>query len=67
VTQPIRPVDWREPSVTAPDAVDAVPRVRLLTPAEREAARRRREALRRAKEKENPSPQGRPGTVDHFG
>jgi hypothetical protein len=47
VTQPIRPVDWREPSVTAPGAVDAVPRVRLLTPAEREAGKRRREALRR--------------------
>jgi hypothetical protein len=49
VTQPIRPVDWREPSVTAPGAVDAMPRVRLLTPAEREAARRRREELRRAR------------------
>jgi hypothetical protein len=50
VTQPIRPVDWREPSVTAPGAVDPVPRVRLLTPAEREAAKRRREALRRARD-----------------
>ena len=50
MTQPIRPVDWREPSVTAPGAVDAVPRVRLLTPAEREAAKRRRAALRRARD-----------------
>jgi hypothetical protein len=65
VTQPIRPVDWREPSVSAPGAVDGVPRVHLLTPAEREAARRRREALRRAKDRK--SPQDRPGTVDHFG
>jgi hypothetical protein len=65
VTQPIRPVDWREPSVTAPGAVDGVPRVRLLTPAERETARRRREALRQAKDKK--SAQGRPGAVDHFG
>jgi hypothetical protein len=65
VTQPIRPVDWHEPSVTAPGAVDAVPRVRLLTPAEREAARRRREALRREAAK-RPT-QARPGTVDHLG
>jgi hypothetical protein len=50
VTQPIRPVDWREPSIAAAGAVEAVPRVRLLTPAEREAAKRRREALRRARD-----------------
>ena len=65
MTQPIRPVDWREPSVTAPGEVEAVPRMRLLTPAERESARRRREALRQAKDRK--SPQARPGTVDHFG
>jgi hypothetical protein len=64
VTQPIRPVDWREPSVTAPGAVDAVPRVRLLTPAEREAAKRRREALRRDRDR---SPQVPPRGDDHFG
>jgi hypothetical protein len=62
VTQPIRPVDWREPAVTAPGAVDAVPRVRLLTPAEREAARRRREALRKAKAAAHQVPRG---TADH--
>jgi hypothetical protein len=62
VTQPIRPVDWREPSVTAAGAVDAVPRVRLLTPAEREAARRRREALRRAREQSAQVPRG---AADH--
>jgi hypothetical protein len=62
VTQPIRPVDWREPAVTAPGAVDAVPRVRLLTPAEREAAKHRREALRRAR---GQSPQVRSGKADH--
>jgi hypothetical protein len=58
VTQPIRPVDWREPSVTAPGAVDAVPRVRLLTPAEREAAKRRREDVRRARGKPPQVPRG---------
>jgi hypothetical protein len=62
VTQPIRPVDWREPSVAAPGAVDGVPRVRLLTPAEREAAKRRREAVRRARGK---SPQVPRGAADH--
>jgi hypothetical protein len=63
VTQPIRPVDWREPAVEGPDAVPAVPRVRLLSPAEREAARRRREAVRETRRK--PAAQVRPGTVDH--
>jgi hypothetical protein len=62
VTQPIRPVDWREPAVTAPGAVDAVPRVRLLTPAEREVARRRREELRKAKAGSHQVPRG---TADH--
>ena len=66
MTQPIRPVDWREPSVTAADAVSAVPPVRLLTPAEREAARRRREELRRKAAHPNPA-QVSPGTVDHTG
>ena len=62
MTQPIRPIDWREPSVEGPDAVPAVPRVRLLSPAEREAARRRREELRKARGK---SPQVPRGAVDH--
>ena len=56
MTQPIRPVDWREPSVTAPGAVDGVPRVRLLTPAEREDARRRREQARRQRTSGRPEP-----------
>lgn len=62
MTQPIRPVDWREPAVDGPDSVPAVPRVRLLNPAEREAARRRREEIRRAAKK---SAQVPPGAVDH--
>jgi hypothetical protein len=40
--------------------------VRLLTPAEREAARRRREELRRKAAHPNPA-QVSPGTVDHTG
>jgi hypothetical protein len=62
VTQPIRPVDGREPSVPGPDAVPAVPRVRLLSLAEREAARRRREEIRRARERAAQVPAR---TVDH--
>jgi hypothetical protein len=62
VTQPIRPVDWREPSVDGPDAVPAVPRVRLLSPAEREAARRRREELRKSRRKSAQVPRK---AVDH--
>ena len=62
MTQPIRPVDWREPSVEAADAVPGVPRVRLLSPAEREAARRRREELRKARGKSAQVPRG---AVDH--
>ena len=49
VTEPIRPVDWREPAIRSLDPVTGVPRVRLLTPAEREEARRQREELRRRK------------------
>jgi hypothetical protein len=42
VTEPIRPITRREPA-----PIDPVPKVRLLTPAEREEARRQREALRK--------------------
>ena len=42
--------------------VERVQRVRLLTPSEREAARRERERKRREK-----SPKGGDGTVDQFG
>lgn len=62
MTQPIRPVDWREPAVAGADAVPAVPRVRLLSAAEREAARRRREEMRRGAKKRTQVP---PGAVDH--
>jgi hypothetical protein len=62
VTQPIRPVDRRDPSVEGPDAVPGVPRVRLLSPAEREAARRRREELRKARATSAQVPRG---AVDH--
>jgi hypothetical protein len=49
VTEPIRPVDWREPAIRSLDPVTGLPRVRLLSPAEREEARRQREELRRRK------------------
>jgi hypothetical protein len=41
---PIRSISRREPAV---NRVDALPRLRLLTPAEREEQRRMRDALRR--------------------
>jgi hypothetical protein len=53
VTEPIRPIDWREPATRALDAIAGAPRVRLLTPAEREAARRQREELRRRKRQQD--------------
>jgi hypothetical protein len=65
VTEPIRPVDWREPAVRGPDAVAGVPRARLLSPAEREEARRQREELRRRKRRQDGA-QGRPGAADHL-
>lgn len=50
---PIRPITRRDPSVSRVDALDAVPAARrLLTPAEREEARKRRqEARKRLQEK----------------
>jgi hypothetical protein len=45
---PIRPITRRDPAVSHVDAVDAAPPGRrLLTPAEREEARERREEARK--------------------
>jgi hypothetical protein len=45
---PIRPITRRDPAVSRVDGLDAVPPARrLLTPAEREEARRRREDARK--------------------
>jgi hypothetical protein len=46
--EPIRPITRRDPAVSRVDALDATPPVRrLLTPAEREEARKQREAARK--------------------
>ena len=65
MTEPIRPVDWREPAVRGLDVVTGVPRVRLLSLAEREEARRQREELRRRKRLQEGA-KGRPGAADHL-
>ena len=45
---PIRPITRRDPAVSRVDGLDeAMPTRRLLTPAEREEARRRREEARK--------------------
>jgi hypothetical protein len=55
---PIPPISRRE---TALRGVEPVQRQRLLTPAEREEARRERERKRKERERA----QERPGPVDH--
>jgi hypothetical protein len=48
MTDPIRPITRRDPSVSRVDALDAIPPARrLLTPAEREEARKQREEARK--------------------
>jgi hypothetical protein len=61
--EPIPPISRRERSIRG---VDPVQRPRLLTPAEREEARRERERKRADKSRESGS-QDPPGRVDHSG
>jgi hypothetical protein len=55
--EPIRPIKYGEPAIRR---VDALPRVRLLSPEEREEARRLREKLRRER-----AAKDRQGRADH--
>ena len=62
--EPIPPISRRERSVRG---VDPVQRPRLLTPAEREEARRERERKRADKVARNPALKIRRARVDHSG